>query len=232
MQRSALLFLMAEAREVANVELTAAGLDLKAGPRRKLEELRLIAVSKRGARLYLELTDAGFDWCKEQLTVAPPKRMGHGGAAAYALLAAIRRHLVRSGTSLTAFVARDEQPAQPAQPAQPDQPALVPEPAPVVAGSPAAVPVGMAPGDVQELIRKAYHRLATRPGDWVKLSKLRPLLGGIDRATIDQALVALYPARDVSIEPQSDQKTLTDADWAAAVYIGNEAKHVIAIGQS
>lgn len=213
-QRSVLLFLLAEAREVANVELTDAGLSLKSNHREQLAKLGLITVAARKRRIYLELTEPGFTWCAEQLAAEPPARMGHGGVAAYALLGAIRRHLDRTGTSLTAFVARDEQPSQAA--------ALVPEPVPVVA----------APVDAQELIRKAYQRLATRPGDWVKLSKLRPLLGGIDRAAIDQALVALYPARDVSIEPQSDQKTLSDEDWAAAVYIGNEAKHVIAIGQS
>jgi hypothetical protein len=209
-QRSVLLVLMAEAREVPNADLTNVWkLKLEQKHRENLRKLELIAVRTENRRLFLDLTANGSMWCQDQLAAELPARMGHAGAAAYALLAAIRRHLERTGSSLTAFVARSDEP-------------LAAEPGLVVT----------APVDLQTLIRKAYLELATRPGDWVKLSTLRPLLHGADRAAIDSALIALNQARDVSIEPESDQKTLTDQDWEAAVLIGNEPKHVIAIGQS
>jgi hypothetical protein len=209
-QRSVLLVLMAEAREVPNVDLTKVWkLKLEQKPRENLRKLELITVRTESRRLHLDLTGKGSQWCQDQLAAEPPAGMGHAGAAAYALLAAIRRHLERTGGSLTAFVARGDEPSA----TEPEQ-------------------VTTAPVDLQTLIRKTYRELATRPGDWVKLSTLRPLLDGADRAAIDNALIALNRARDVSIEPESDQKTLTDQDWEAAVLIGNEPKHVIAIGQS
>jgi hypothetical protein len=76
-------------------------------------------------------------------------------------------------------------------------------------------------------IRAAYAQL-TGPGTWVKLSRIRPLVGA-DRELVDAALLALNLDRDVSIEPESDQKTLTEADRAAAVWMGNEWKHVMIV---
>lgn len=212
-QRSVLLVLMAEAREVSNTDLMKVWrLELKKNHRDDLVDRGLITVRTENRRIHLDLARKGPEWCLEQLGAEVPARMGHAGAAAYALLGAIRRHLDRTGGSLTAFVARADGP-----------PAVEPDP---------MVPLGTAPADLQTLIRKAYHDLATRPGEWVKLSALRPRLEGADRGAIDSALIALNQSRDVSIEPESDQKTLTDQDWEAAVLIGNESKHVIAIGQS
>lgn len=84
------------------------------------------------------------------------------------------------------------------------------------------------PASVEERIRAAYDVLATRPGGWVSLTRLRAELDA-PRADVDAALVALHRTPGVSVIPEENQKTLTAEDRAAAVVIGDRPKHLIAI---
>ena len=84
------------------------------------------------------------------------------------------------------------------------------------------------PACVEERIRAAYDVLATRPGGWVSLTRLRAELDA-PRADVDAALVALHRTPGVSVIPEENQKTLTAEDRAAAVVIGDRPKHLIAI---
>gem|GEM_PF-4038987 len=68
------------------------------------------------------------------------------------------------------------------------------------------------------------------PGELVSLADLRPRLAGVARPDVDAALVTLSSAPGVRIIPESNQKTLTAAERAAAVSIGNQDRHLIAIG--
>ncbi|VEG51832.1 Uncharacterised protein [Mycolicibacterium aurum] len=86
----------------------------------------------------------------------------------------------------------------------------------------------MAASTTEDRIRDAYGRLAPRPGGWVSLTRLRAELD-VPRTDVDAALVALHRAPGVSVIPQEDQKVLTAEDRAAAVVIGDRAKHLIAI---
>jgi hypothetical protein len=79
-------------------------------------------------------------------------------------------------------------------------------------------------------IRDAYAELATEPGAWVSLTRLRPLLGDVSKAELDKALESLLDAPDVNLEPEANQKTLTVEDRKAAVRIGGEYRHLLAIG--
>jgi hypothetical protein len=58
---------------------------------------------------------------------------------------------------------------------------------------------------------------------------LRDELGGASREEVDVALHALYRTPEVSLIPEENQKGLTAADRAAAVVIGDQNKHLIAI---
>jgi hypothetical protein len=84
--------------------------------------------------------------------------------------------------------------------------------------------------DLEARIRKAYGELAPRAGEWITLDKLRRSLGSLPRAEVDNALMRLHGAPDVRLVPESNQKVLTDAERAAAISIGNQDKHLIAIG--
>jgi len=84
--------------------------------------------------------------------------------------------------------------------------------------------------DIDVRIRKAYAEIAVSGGELVSLAALRPRLAGADRSGVDAALVALSAAPDVRIVPESNQKTLSAEQRDAAVRIGNQDRHLIAIG--
>jgi hypothetical protein len=79
-------------------------------------------------------------------------------------------------------------------------------------------------------VRNAYAALAAEPGAWVALARLRPFFGDVPRADLDEALRRLNRAADVNIVPESNQKILTAVDIAAAIEIGGQDKHLLAIG--
>ncbi|SMD06163.1 hypothetical protein [Kibdelosporangium aridum] len=86
--------------------------------------------------------------------------------------------------------------------------------------------------DLEDRIRRAYERLADRPKAWVRLKDLRPLLGNAPRDAVDDVLRHMDGTADVTIIPDADQKNLTAEDRAAAVRIGNEDNHMLAIGRA
>lgn len=85
------------------------------------------------------------------------------------------------------------------------------------------------PPDVEYRIRHAYAGLTPRPGGWVSLTRLRTELADTPRAEVDAALRTLFRTPGVSLIPEENQKVLTAADRDAAVVIGDENKHLIAI---
>jgi hypothetical protein len=94
-----------------------------------------------------------------------------------------------------------------------------------VFGSPNDVPTAT----VEDRIRGGYAELAPRPGGWVSLAHLRAELADAPRAEIDAALQTLHRAPGVSLIREENQKALTAADRDAAITIGGQDKHLIAI---
>lgn len=84
-------------------------------------------------------------------------------------------------------------------------------------------------GGVDDRIRQTYERLAPRAGAWVSLTRLRTELADVGRDDLDGALTRLYQTPGVSLIPEENQKTLTREDRDAAIRIGNQPKHLIAI---
>lgn len=200
-ERSALLALMAEAREVSNSELKKRiGFALDGAPRRKLNDLKLVASHKQKNGSFVhELTDQGWAWCTRELAAERPERSGSTGGALYAVLAGLRRYLERSDLKLSDVFGQGTS-AQP-------------------------VPAG----DLEDKIRKAYLSLARERGAWVSLTKLRPLLGSGSRVEIDAALQRMNRKSILHLVPDSNQKTLTNEDREAAVRIGGEFRHLISM---
>jgi hypothetical protein len=83
--------------------------------------------------------------------------------------------------------------------------------------------------DVETRVRDAYVRLAAHAGGWVDLVRLREELSDVSRPELDAALTRMYRLPGISLIPEENQKTLTDQDRAAAVAIGDQDKHLIAI---
>jgi hypothetical protein len=82
---------------------------------------------------------------------------------------------------------------------------------------------------VEDRIRHAYAGLTPRPGGWVSHTRLRTELVDTSRAELDAALHTLYRTPGVSLIPEENQKVLTAADRDAAIVIGDQNKHLIAI---
>jgi hypothetical protein len=172
---------------------------LTAAQRNDLRDRGLIEVN--GSPMELELTQKGHDRAVAALSMEQPERSGTNGLVLVTTLGFVRRLLEQTGT----------------------------EPRDLFRLRLPTAPVTMADTDLDERIRKAYASLVTRPGDYVMLEDLRESLPEVSRRDLDAALVDLNRARDVSLVPESNQKVLTEEQRVAAVSIGNQAKHLIAI---
>ncbi|MBU9765253.1 hypothetical protein FR943_15545 [Mycobacterium sp. TNTM28] len=202
-EQAVLLVLMAESRPVPNPELERLGPKLDKPQRDRLNRLGLIETT--GTRpLVHELTDAGWALCRRLFGTDTPPRSSGQGRALYTLLGALGRY----------FQQAELVPADVFLPA--DEAAAGPEPRPDAA-------------QPEIRLRTAYAGLAARPGGWVSLLRLRQAVPELPRPTVDAALISLYQQPGVSLIPEENQKVLTPDDREAAVAIGNQDKHLIAI---
>ncbi|ASW56193.1 hypothetical protein [Plantactinospora sp. KBS50] len=226
--RCILITLMIKATPLPQTYFTnVAGIGLKAEHRRRLESGELIEVTK-DPRITLALTDAGWERAAAELRAEPPKGAGTPGGTLYVLLEFVGRLIDHTGLSVDDLFrlqirgaglapAPDAQPGAAAQPGAGSQP------------SPPAEPPAGGQVDPATLVRQAYRGLATAPGDYIMLADLRSALDRLSRAEVDAALVRLNRDRDVHLVPESNQKVLRPEERAAAVRIGNQDKHLIAI---
>ncbi|MGV0746348.1 hypothetical protein [Mycolicibacterium sp. XJ870] len=202
-EQAVLLVLMAESRPVPNPELDRLGPKLDKPGRERLNRLGLIETTT-GRPLVHELTDSGWALCRELFGAETPPRPSGQGKALYTVLKGLRRYFDRAElVPADVFLPADDTPAPPAS----------------AAGAP--------PPDAQ--VRAAYARLTDHAGGWVSLADLREAVTSLPRNDVDAALISLYQQPGVSLIPEENQKVLTDADRAAAVRIGDQNKHLIAI---
>ena len=211
-----LVVLLAEAREISNKDLeTRFGFTLTGKSKDKLNELGLVRSRKVGRAFVHELGDGGWDRLQRPLNFDGTRPRAFG-AALGSLLAAVRRDLDRTGRSLAmAFAPEAAEPAPP-----------------VVASAPApqSAPEPEQEADLIDRIREAYAAIASAPRAWVSIADIRRKLDGVDRSELDAALRQLERADDVNIVPESNQKALSDDERRAAVIIGDQPKHFLAIG--
>lgn len=214
-ETASLIVLMAAARELTNPELKElAGFDLTGAARRRLNELGLVASRKSNRAYAHELTKEGWSTARELLDSGRPARAGSFGGALYALMAALGTGLDRQGLSPAEFF--DPHAVRRAQ----AQPSAVQDPEAAAAADSA---------DIESAIRKAYSDLAEHDGAWVGLAPLRTRLGAFDRTDVDEALRGLAIQPGVHIIPVANLKSLTQEDREAALRLGGEDNHAIAI---
>jgi hypothetical protein len=202
--QAVLLVLMAESRLVPNPELARLGPKLEVSNRERLNRLGLIQTTKPGNSYVHELTDAGWRLCRDMFSAQAPPLSKSQGKALYTLLRSLGRYLERED--------------------------LVPADVFAPAGEePAPAPTDIADVDVEFLVRRAYEGLAGGSGGWVGLSRLRAEMEHVPRPQLDATLKRMYRMPGVSLIPEENQKVLTPDDRAAAVEIGDQDKHLIAI---
>lgn len=225
-----LMVLMAEARAVRNPELAVLGPKLDATPRKRLVDDGLIEVTGRNP-MSLELTDKGWKYCSDLMGTPPPKGAAGPSKALFTVMAGLGRWFTRDDVRpAEVFFPRDT-PAAITPPPTPTNAVVTPHVRAELTPTTADVEAPMGTADVETRVRTTYAELAREPGAWVRLSRLRPALADIPRSDLDDALARLRRAPDVSLIPEENQKTLTDEDRAAAVVVGNQDNHLLAIEQ-
>ncbi|WP_328654848.1 hypothetical protein OG598_14080 [Micromonospora sp. NBC_00330] len=227
-QINALVVLMVEARRLTNVELKElAGFTLTGKDNKKLVDLGLVDTDKSRRTFAHELTDEGWRVARQLHTAAPPKQGGSTTRSLFVVLSNLHRSLDRLRVSHGDFFKQTEATAAPAT-SEPRPEAPAPTVTATTAAPATAAPVSAV--EVEALVRSAYRDLATAPGAWVGLADIRDRLADTDRAALDAALRAMVGREDVRIIPVANTKSLTARDRAAAVRIGNEDNHALAIG--
>lgn len=88
-----------------------------------------------------------------------------------------------------------------------------------------------APVDLDGRVRAAYAELAGEPGDWVSLTALRRALVDVGKADLDKALEQMLDTPGVHLDPEPFGHRIGAQERAAAVYIGGEHRHKLAIGR-
>lgn len=202
-----LIVLMAEAREVLNTELKERyRIDVYKNYRDKLNHLRLVASRKSGNTWAHQLDDRGWVRVQSDLNFDSPRARALGGAL-LALQVNLRDRVLSRGDfhSFGELFSLTDMRA-------------------VSSSAPDAEAV------LRVRIRNAYAALASEPGAWVSMSRLRPFFGDVPASDLDEALRKLQREPDVNIAPESNQKMLTAADVEAALHIGGQDKHLLAIG--
>ncbi|GAA4044567.1 hypothetical protein [Nonomuraea soli] len=211
-QLSALLMLMAETGQATNTVLKDRyGSAIDGQLRRTLNEAKLVESHRHGRGFEHVLTDSGWARAAEALREGVPVPSRAGTVAARVLLAWLGATVRRGERSLAELFAPDEVSASTA---------------PATEGATAVLGHHE---DAEGRVRAAYAALAARPGEWVRLAVLREHLADLPRDAVDAALVQLNRADGILI-PEGNQKTLTPGDRAAAIVIGNQDKHLLAIG--
>jgi hypothetical protein len=201
-ERAALFALLAEARELSNLELEErVGFRLDGKERRKLNDLKLVDSRKPGRAYVHELSEGGWRWCADELFAGPQAGARNMERALYAVLAGLGRYLQGTGQSLADIFSlrADERAGEEV--------------------------------DVEARVVVGYRVLASEPGEFVQLSRLLGELTDVPRADVDAALGQMYQAQRVNLVPQANQLALSAADRESALRIGGEDKHLISIEQ-
>lgn len=204
-EQAVLLVLMAEARPVPNPELVALGPELRKDNRDELNRRGLIESTKVGRSYVHELTDAGWALGRQLFGAEAPPRSSGQGKALYTLMNGLNRFFTREDLPLAEVFA----PADPEPEGEPQGPPALPSD--------------------QARVQEVYGKLAGTPGDWVALARLRAELPDVGHPELDDTLRRMYRIPGVHLIPEENQKVLTDADRHAAVVIGEQHKHLIAI---
>lgn len=89
------------------------------------------------------------------------------------------------------------------------------------------------PARLEKLIHVAYQELSNKQQEeWVRLAELRPKLNGAGEEEVDWVLRAMTKTGLVHLAPSANPRGLTDDDHAAAIRVGSEEQHLVAIEES
>lgn len=82
---------------------------------------------------------------------------------------------------------------------------------------------------VHQAITDLFKAGGSKKSELISLARVRDRLGGVDRADVDKALLALDRDRVIQLEPEVNRQAITDRARAAAVHLGGEDMHLVAL---
>jgi hypothetical protein len=177
-----------------------------------LEGAGLIKVERRGRyrRYWIEVTKHGWEWAGHNLSAALPVNSATGSQILQAWLTRLKTFMEARDLRLADILglqhSEQERPSHP-------------EPA---AGAPADY------ATTRERIRRAYLDITGgRFNARALLRDIREKVKEIDRRTLDDALRQMQREQEASLYQLDNRTEITDADRKAAIYFGNEPRHIL-----
>jgi hypothetical protein len=172
-----------------------------------LEKAGLIKCETRNRRIWIEVTEHGWEWAGKNLGAVLPAKSAAGSKILQAWLTRLQAFMNARNFALADILG-----PQPATRSKPPQ-------------------IETGPGDfaaTRKRIRKAYldvtgGRFNTR----ALLSDLRRKLDDIERTTLDEALKRMQREEEASLYQLDNRIEITDADRAAAIHFGGEPRHIL-----
>jgi hypothetical protein len=203
-ERSALLALMTFVTAASNSEIRDRyGFTIDKQVRERLIDAGYLTATKTARTGFVhELADKGWARCRDELATPPPGRAHRAYRILHGVLGCLDQYLTATGLTLADFL----------------EPQAKPDTDDLDATRPA-----------DDRLLASYDELASRPGAWVGLARLREALPDLPRQEFDEALLQLDLLPHVSLIPEANQKALTAADRAAAIHVGGEDKHLLQI---
>jgi hypothetical protein len=203
-QTAAMFALLALGREVPNPELKEiAGFTLDSKERVDLNKRGYVTSEKRGRALAHTITEEGIAWCRGEID----QRMSPPPRPRSLM---VHSFYLLLGT-FNDYLQREKLDVTDVFTQQ---------------------HIDLGSEEIEKRIKAAYRTLAGKSHDWVGLVDLRPLLGAVVTERVDEVLKELSRTGRISLVPESNRKALGTADHKAAIRIGGEDNHLIAIETS
>jgi hypothetical protein len=178
--------------------------DVKKADREALASAGLVVSEKRGRDLWLTMTDKGRAWAANHLDADLPTHCPAASVVLQGWLTQLKTFMEVRNVALA-----DVLNPQPAADAQPQPRSL---------GYP----------DIRQNIRKAYLQLTRgRFNTRAHLSEIRQKLKNIAREALDEALMRMQREQEALLYQLDNRIEITEADRAAAIYIGREPRHLL-----
>jgi hypothetical protein len=193
--------------------------EVERAEREALRQAGLITFDKRVRPFKLEVTDRGWRWAEEHLADALPDKTYGGAFVLRAWLTRLRAFMQARDIGLAEILAEQAERRFPS-----------------VESQRAAQPTDVSPfhdySGLRERIRRAY--LEVTGGSFNRRALLRDIrerLPNVDRSDLDDALNRMQRDEDASLMRLDNSVEITDADRAAALYIGREPRHILWISR-
>jgi hypothetical protein len=174
-----------------------------------LTQAGLVSWTKRGQKIWIEVTENGWAWAGNNLAAALPMNSSAGSQILRAWLTLLKAFLDSRGLVLADVLG-------PQRSANPEIESV-------------SSPTQTTDYDaLRARIRQAYlDSTGGRIGTRALLAEIRAKLPDIDRAALDEALKRMQREAEGSLYQLDNRAEITDADRAAAIYFGGEPRHIL-----